>query len=148
MGGCRHRLSAKDSVVYIMSILAPTTACALQNNELITLELLYNSCNDTLRSGTPLFFKVQLNQALIIYDTVFLAQDIAPGLCTLTLNKPFDFSAIGNHRIDIEVGVYDNNYTASLKNYNFTNRVYQNSDVGVAEIVAPASSCFLTDNSP
>jgi Zn-dependent metalloprotease len=138
----------KDSVVYIMSILAPTTACALQNNELITLELLYNSCNDTLRSGTPLFFKVQLNQALIIYDTVFLAQDIAPGLCTLTLNKPFDFSAIGNHRIDIEVGVYNNNYTASLKNYNFTNRIYQNSDVGVAEIVAPTSSCFLTDNSP
>lgn len=137
-----------DSVIHITSVVTPVTDCALQNEELITLDLLYNSCDDTLRVGTQLFFKVQVNQSLDIFDTLVLDQDVAPGAFTVTLPRGFDFSVPGDYRLDISLGLNSDVYTSTYTDYRFTNRVYQNSDFGVSEIVAPTSSCHLDEQTP
>lgn len=137
-----------DTVVHITSVLAPTTACALQDNEEIVLEMFYASCDDTLRAGTQIFFKVFINQNIEIWDTVTLDHDVPPGTFTLTLSQGFDFSVSGDYNLDIYVGLNPDYLTSSFKNYHFTNRVYQNSDFGVAAIIAPASSCHLDEETP
>lgn len=146
--GLGHRYS--DSIVYVNEVMSPTTACAMSDAEPIALEILYNSCDQPLAAGTPIHVRIVADQTTEMLDTVILTETVEPGeTFLLTLHRTVDASVIGQHRMNIFIRPeFTEEYTDSLMNYTYENRVYQNADLHIVELISPVSSCFLTDATP
>lgn len=146
--GVGYRYS--DTVTYVENVLTPATGCALTDAEPVILELSYNSCDQPLAAGTAIHVRLMFDQTTEILDTVVLEQQVEPGeFFQLALNRTVDASAIGQHRLDVFAKPdFSDNYVDSLMNYRFENRVYQNSDLHIVDLVSPVSSCFLTAETP
>lgn len=137
-----------DTIVFLNSILSPATDCALGNEETITIELEYNSCNQALPAGTAIQVRTLLDQQTELLDTIILDNDIQPGSSfNITLHNTADVSATGSHTMNVWVKPeFTASYTDSIMNYRFNNLVYQNTDLLLAEITSPVSSCTLDEN--
>lgn len=136
-----------DTAVYITDILSPATDCALTAEEPVTMALTYNSCEQPLAAGTTLVFNVTLDNNNTFTESVTLTEDVEPNeTFEITLNHTVDVSAIGNHILDISVRPdFTDSVTSQITNYNFSNLIYQNTDVHILSITSPVSSCHLTD---
>ena len=139
-----------DTTLFITDILSPATDCALGSEEPVTLELLYNACSQPLPAGTNIDVRVVLDNTTEITETYVTDEVIEAGEpFEITLNATLDVSATGAHSIKVFVRPdMATTYNDSVTNYNFTNLVYQNTDVHVVEIVAPVSACFLSAETP
>ena len=143
--GVGYRYS--DTAVYVTDILSPATDCALGSNEPVTLELMYNSCNQPLSAGTNIDVRILLDGTSEITETYVTTEEIASGEpFEITLTQTFDVSEMGEHTLQAFVQPqFSATCTDSITNYHFTNLEYQNSDVRVVEIVSPVSACFLSN---
>lgn len=145
--GLGHRYS--DSAVYVASILSPATGCALTDAEPIVVELDYNSCSAPLLPGTEIQFKIMADENSELLDTLVLSDTIeANSLVMLTLNRTINASEVGEHTLQVfaKLGFVDT-YSDSLT-YHFTNKIYQNSDLHIVDLVSPVSSCTLNETTP
>ena len=142
--GIGHHYS--DTAVFVTDILSPATDCALGSEEPVTLELLYNSCSESLPAGTSIEVRVVLDDTTIITENYILTDMVNPGeTFEITLEATLDVSVTASHNLNVFVRPeMAATYTDSLTNYSFTNLVYQNTDLHVVEIVAPVSACFLS----
>ena len=140
-------LRYSDTAVYITDILSPATDCALTDEEPVTLALTYNSCDQPLTAGTDLVFNVTLDNNTTFTESVTLTEDVEPNESfEITLNHTVDVSAVGNHILDISVRPdFTDSVTSQITDYNFSNLIYQNTDVHILSITSPISSCHLTD---
>ncbi len=131
--------------VYATEIQNPVTDCGLTNEQL-TLQLFYNGCNRQLNTGSKIYMKALVDQTTTYYDTLTLTAPFIGGTTLLHTFTPFiNVSSVGNHRIDLWVkseGILE--YSDSLKNYQFTNRLLQNVDFAPTQLLSPATSCHLT----
>ncbi|MBQ7734724.1 MAG: M4 family metallopeptidase [Bacteroidales bacterium] len=143
--GVGYRYS--DTTVYVTDILSPATDCALGSEEPVTLEMLYNSCSESMPAGTNLEILIVLDDTNEITENYILTDTINPGeTFVITLDTTLDVSVTDVHRLSVFVRPeMAATYTDSLINYRFTNLVYQNSDVHVVDIVSPVSACFLSN---
>ena len=139
-----------DTTIYVTDILSPATDCALGSEEAVTLGLLYNSCSQPLAAGTNIEIHVVLDNTTEITETYVVPEEIASGEpFEVTLGQTLDVSAPGQHNLKVFVRPsFSEIYTDSIINYNFTNLVYQNTDVHVVGIVSPVSACFLSAETP
>ncbi len=137
-----------DTTVFLNSVLSPATDCALGNEETVTIELAYNSCNQILPAGTNILIRTVVDQQTELLDTIVLENDIQPGSSfTVTLHNTVDVSTSGTHNLSIWVKPsFTVNYTDSIMQYQFTNLVYQNTDLQLVKITSPVSSCTLDEN--
>ncbi len=145
--GIGERLSDE---VFLNKIESPITSCVMSDREQVKLKLSYNSCGGPLPSGSRIHIKIKLDQTTTIFDTITLTNGIlSGGYASITLNKTVNLSAIGNHRLDIWIKRESSaSYSDSIINYQLTNRAYQNSDLGIAEVISPETSCQLSENTP
>lgn len=129
-----------------ITVSSPVTSCGLGASESITVQLRYNGCNFSFNAGDsiPVAYMVDNNPAVM--DTIVLSAPVTGGdTITFTFGAPADFSAIGNHT----VAVWPHLGTDPVS-YNDTaiviieNKIQQNIDVGVVEIISPASACQLS----
>lgn len=143
--GVGYRFS--DTAVYVTDILSPATDCALGTEEPITLALLYNSCSESLDAGTNIDVRIVLDGATVVTETWTLPETVQSGEpFEITLTQTLDVSATGGHTLKVFVRPsFAEAFTDSVTNYQFTNLVYQNTDVHVVEIVSPVSACFLSN---
>ena len=139
-----------DTTVFVTDILSPATDCALGSEEPVTLELLYNSCSETLPAGTEVEIRIVLDDTTELTETIVTTEEIAAGTSfEVTLQGTLDVSGIGTHKLDVFTrSGMSMAYSDSLFGYTFSNLVYQNSDLHVVEIVSPVSACFLTAETP
>jgi hypothetical protein len=123
LSGC----SAIDSVKINQSnlelgvLLKPVNACSHGTSENIQLRL-YNSGNDTLRSGTEI--EINISDPLVIVETRSLAVDLIPGdSVDYTLSESVDLSTIGEYTFDITINTAldvlaaDNHLTQTVETY-------------------------------
>lgn len=139
-----------DTTVYVEQVLSPVTGCALTEEEPIVLELSYNSCSQPLAAGTDLYFQIVVDQNLTLTDTITLEEDVQPGdFFQVELHRAVDASEMGQHHLKVFAKPYfADSYTDSIVDFTFDNLIYQNSDLHIAQLVSPVSSCFLTAETP
>lgn len=139
-----------DTTIFVTDILSPATDCALGSEEPVRLELMYNSCTQPLAAGTSIDVRVVLDGTTEITETYVTPETYESGEpFEVTLTQTLDVSAMGAHTLQAFVRPsYSEVYTDSITNFNFTNLVYQNTDVHVVEIVSPVSACFLSAETP
>ena len=136
-----------DTTIFVTDILSPATDCALGSEEPITLELMYNSCTQSLPAGSNIEVRVILDNTTEITETHVTSEEIESGVpFEITLGQTLDVSATGSHNLKVFVRPsFSEPYTDSITNFTFTNLIYQNTDVHVVEIVSPVSACFLSN---
>ncbi len=139
-----------DTTLFVASILSPATDCALSSEEPVTLELLYNSCSESLPAGTEVEVSIIVDDTPAFTETIVTTEEIAAGnTFVVTLEGTVDVSANGTHHLSVLTRPdMATSFTDSVGGYTFTNLIYQNSDIHVVEIVSPVSSCFLTAETP
>jgi Zn-dependent metalloprotease len=138
-------MAITDNDFSILNVSSPQTACGLGMVN-VSVHLLYNGCNVSVPAGDTIHFSYVLDGAAPVSEMYILPSPVAPGdTLDFTFTTQADVSVIGMHVMDFAAHYTKDtlNYNDTLVDYSFENKLYQNIDVGVTKIVAPASSCNL-----
>jgi len=122
--------------------------CLLDSEELISIELLFESCGDLLTEGTELTLAYSLNGGNPITELYTIPQTIGPNESLIyTFTQTADLSNVGLYDIrtwvDYHPDAYPINDTLHTK---IENRINQNEDINLVDIIHPSQStaCGLT----
>ncbi len=135
-----------DNDLKMINVINPLTDCGLSDSEQITVQFRYNGCGEALKAGEKIPFTYSVDSTDIITDTLILTERMVGGdTLTFTFSQPADFSELGEHSIDCSTvfekdqEAYNNTETVVIEN-----RFQQNIDIGIVEVVAPVSQCYLS----
>jgi Zn-dependent metalloprotease len=136
-----------DNDVYISQVLTPVTACGM-TLEPVKVRMIYNGCNTPIYAGQTIHFYYKADAGSVVSDSLTLAANLGGGdTIDFTFATPADVHTLGNHTIKCWVKYAGDTIISNdtLSNYTFVNKLYQNSDVGVAKIIAPISECHMSN---
>jgi Zn-dependent metalloprotease len=134
-----------DNDVYISEVLSPKTDCGL-TSETVKIRMIYNGCSTPIYAGEKLHFYYKADAGAVVADSLILATNLNGGdTIDFSFSVPADVHIIGPHTINCWVNYASDtiNNNDTLATYNFTNKLYQNSDVGVKKIISPLSECHM-----
>lgn len=139
----------EDNDLTILNIESPFTACALTNAENVTIVLRNNGCVVDLPAGTNILVSYRVDGGSVVNETIVLAGNFnAEDSLTYTFTALADLSVIGNHTVDAWV-----KYSADAQPLNDSivgkvveNKIQQNVDLAIVEIVSPNSDCHFGAN--
>ena len=128
------------------------SGCNLGSEELISIELAFESCGDLLTEGTELTFAYAINDGNPITELYTLPQTISPNESLIyTYTQTADLSNVGIYDIrtwvDYHPDAYPINDTLHIK---VENRIFQNEDIRLVDIIHPnqSTACGLTSVDP
>ena len=128
------------------------SGCKLGSEELISIELAFESCGDLLKEGTELTLAYAINDGNPITELYTLPQAIGPNESLIyTYTQTADLSDVGIYDIrtwvDYHPDAYPINDTFHIK---VENRIYQNEDIRLVDIIHPnqSTACGLTTVDP
>jgi len=126
--------------------------CNLGSEELISIELAFESCGDVLAEGTELSLAYSINGGNPITELFTIPQTIGPNeSLTYTYAQTADLSNVGLYDIrtwvDYHPDAYPVNDTLHIK---IENRIYQNEDIRLVDFIHPnqSTACGLTSVDP
>jgi len=126
--------------------------CGLESEELISVELAFESCGDMLTEGTQLTFAYSINGGNPITELYILPENIAPDESFIyTYKQTADLSNVGSYDIrtwvDYLPDAFPINDTLHIK---VENRIIQNEDIRLVDILHPnqSTACGLTSIDP
>lgn len=136
-----------DNDVYISEVLSPKTDCGL-SLEQVSVRMIYNGCNVPLVAGDTIYFYYTVDAGSVTGDTLVLISGMNGGdTLDFTFSTPADVSTLGNHSLKcwLHFGKDTIASNDTLSDYQFINKLYQNSDVGITAILSPVSECHLSN---
>jgi len=126
--------------------------CRLGSEELISIELAFESCGDLLTEGTELKLAYSINGGSAITELYTIPQTLGPNESLIyTYTQTADLSNVGIYNIrtwvDYHPDAYPINDTLHIK---VENRFYQNEDIRLVDIIHPnqSTTCGLTSVDP
>lgn len=141
----------QDDDVILVDVLSPQTSCGLGSTEAITVLVRYYDCSDTLFAGDSISFGYQLDNLNSVTQTAILTQDMVAGdTLIFTFNQTADFSAFTDFYLKTWIN-YSPDQDAdndTIQNTKITNRLQQNSDFAIVDLLSPQSDCELTSAEP
>ncbi len=141
----------EDNDLTLLSIESPFTACALTNAENVEIVIRNNGCVVDLPIGTNIPVSYQVDGGTIINETIVLANSFnADDSLTYTFTTSTDLSTIGNHTVSawVKFSADAQPLNDSIIGYAVENKIQQNVDLALTEIVSPNSDCHLGANEP
>ncbi|MEI6851989.1 MAG: M4 family metallopeptidase [Bacteroidota bacterium] len=134
-----------DNDVYISEVLSPKTDCGL-TSEPVKVRMIYNGCSTPVNVGEKIHFYYKADGGAVVSDSLILASNLNGGdTIDFTFSVPADVHVIGPHSLNCWLHYASDtvNSNDTLATYNFVNKLYQNSDVGVKKIISPVSECHM-----
>jgi len=129
-----------------------TSGCSLESEESISIELDFESCGDLLTVGTQITLAYSINGGNPITEVYTIPQTISPDESFMyTYSQKADLSNVGLYDIrtwvDYPPDAHPVNDTLQIK---VENRVYQNEDIRLVDIIHPnqSTACGLTSVDP
>lgn len=139
----------EDNDLTILNIESPFTACALTNAENVTIVLRNNGCVVDLPAGTNIPVSYRVDGGSVVNETIVLAGNFnAEDSLTYTFTALADLSVIGNHTVDawVKYSADAQPLNDSIIGYAVENKIQQNVDLALTEIVSPNSDCHFGAN--
>ena len=138
-----------NTEIFLLNVTSPTTACGL-NNVNVGLDMYYAGCDSILTPGKKIVLAYKMDSNPIIYDTLSLTANWYGGDTLQHISSlPFNVSTVGIHTLNCWAKLDANTtvFTDSIIQYQFTNILLQNVDVGPIKILSPISGCGLQNES-
>ena len=142
-------LAIEDNDLTILSIDNPNTACGLTNAENVTVKIRNNGCLVNLLSGDTIPVAYQVDGGTIVNELITLSSNFNAGdTLTYTFTAPADLSTIGMHTVSSWVKYTQDNQALndSTINLQVENKLQQNVDLALVNILSPASDCHLSNS--
>jgi Zn-dependent metalloprotease len=139
----------EDNDLAILSIESPTTGCGLTNNESVTIKIRNNGCLVNLTTGTTIPVAFQVDGGTIINETITLGSNFnASDTISYTFAATADLSTIGMHNVSAwaKYTLDPQPLNDSIVNMQIENKLQQNVDVALVNILSPSSDCHLTNS--
>lgn len=146
--GVGYPISNND--VFLLNVLSPVSACGL-NNVSVSVNMYYGGCDSILHPGKKIVLAYKMDANALVYDTLVLSNNWKGGdSLAFTFKFPANVSTVGNHSLSCWAKLGENapNFNDSIINYQFTNILQQNIDVGAIQALSPVSGCGLTNHEP
>lgn len=138
-----------DNDVAMNQVLSPVTDCGLTTVP-VSVRVIYNGCSNPVMAGEKVYFYYKVDAGAIVKDSLILATNLNGGdSLNFSFSVPADVHQIGNHTINtwLQYAVDTMTFNDTIIGYTFINKLYQNSDVGIAKIVSPITGCHMgTEN--
>ncbi len=139
-----------NNEVYLTNILSPASGCGLTKVN-IGINMYYAGCDSILRPGLKVVLAYKMDTDAKVYDTLTLSKNWFGGdSLKFTFKLPADISKVGNHKLScwIKLGENPIAFNDSIINYQFTNILHQNIDVGAVKGLSPVTGCGLSSQEP
>lgn len=137
----------EDNDIAILSVESPTTGCGLTNTETVTIKIRNNGCLINLLPGDTIPVSFQVDGGTIVNELITLASQFNGGdTISYTFIASADLSTIGFHDVSAWVNYnFDNqSLNDSIINLQIENKIQQNVDVALVNIISPVSGCYLS----
>ncbi len=138
----------EDNDLTVLAIESPATACGLTNAENVTVKIRNNGCSINLLAGDTIPVAFQLDGGAIINEVITLGSVFNAGdTLTYTFTTTADFSTIGMHNLSswVKYNLDGQPLNDSVVNVQIENKLQQNVDVALINILSPISGCYLTN---
>ncbi|MBL4592557.1 MAG: M4 family metallopeptidase [Flavobacteriales bacterium] len=137
----------EDNDLAILSIESPTTGCGLTNTENVTIKIRNNGCLVDLTAGITIPVAFQVDGGVVINETITLGSNFnASDTISYTFTATADLSTTGMHTVSswVKYGLDVQPLNDSTINLQVENKLQQNVDVALVNILSPVSGCHLT----
>ena len=139
--------SIADNDLSIKALLYPTPiSCGLTDIEYPLLEIQYHGCATPISAASEIPIAFQLNDGLIILDTITLLANLSAGqpLIHQSDKAIVGLDQMGVHTIKVWTAFeLDPTQTNDTLSFEIQNILEQNTDFGSASLPSPKSACFL-----
>lgn len=137
----------EDNDLTVLEIESPNTACGLTNAENVTIKIRNNGCLVDLMAGDSIPVAFQIDAGPVVNDTIVLSSTLAGGdTLTYTFTATGDLSTIGMHSVSAwaKYNLDPQATNDSIVNMQVENKLQQNYDMAMVEVLSPTSNCHLT----